>query len=120
MALQYINIVYAIWVKNISALKVKTTIKKPIHVAGGEIYNFQGNHQASQKYIYDNRLILCKWNTIPPPLSCNIAFTAVINLADRKFMTIFKAIQEIYMYCINVVFLLQSYMWILSLHDFKN
>ena len=48
--------------------------------------------------IYDSRHILCKWNTIFILLSCKIILTAVIHLADRISIKIFKPFKEIYMY----------------------
>ena len=64
----------------------------------GHCYNSQGTHKDSQRCIYDSRNILRKWNTVFIFLSRKIILTAVINLSDRKSITIFKSFKELEMY----------------------
>ena len=94
---QYIGILHVVWVKNIEDLKWRNT-KKNQSMGQGTLLKL--TNQDLLRGIYDNINILRKWNNIFILLSFNITFTAVSHLEDIKYITIFKYLKEIYMYCL--------------------
>ena len=93
-----IDVVHNIWGKSVPDLKLNTTRKKPIPVAG-DLVQVPGELLKLHKYVY---LTADMWfvNSIPLflTLSKKILFTAVDNISSRKVDTIFKAFKEIYSY----------------------
>ena len=80
MTVQDIDIAYAIWVKNILALKWTTTGKKPIHVIG-DIVTFTKEIIKLHKELFITTYILFL-NVIPFLISLgqNITFTVVSHI----------------------------------------
>ena len=87
VAVQDIDILHKIWDKNIVALKCNITEKKPIHMAGG-IVIISKEIIKLHKYVFMTSDLLFV-NGIPffIFLSCNITFSFVIHIEDRKAIT---------------------------------
>ena len=108
MTVQYIDISYEIWDKNIVDLKGNTTVKKQIHVVGNlvkvprEIIKLHKDVFVTADIIFVNGIpffIL---------LSRNIIFTMVNHLTDSKSNTLFKSPKWIYMYYIKRGFIITT------------
>ena len=98
MTVQDIDGDHNIWVNSVPDLKVKTTRKKPIPVAG-DLVQVPEYLVTLHKDIYLMADMLFV-NSIPFFLSLRrkICFKAVNHISNRKVETIFKSFKEIYMY----------------------
>ena len=98
MTVQDINIIIAIWGKDIFALKGETTRNKTIPVVEDfvQVPKEQIKHQRYITMTADIFLV----DTIPLFLTLRrkISFTMVHHLADRKDKTIYTAFNEVYIY----------------------
>ena len=90
------------------ALKGKTTRKKPIYTSG-EIFIIPKGLIKIHKYVFMTAGILFV-NEIPffISLNCNIIFTAVSHIFDRKTTAAFKHFKEIYMYDLKRGFIITT------------
>ena len=101
VTVQDIESAHKIWGKDISALKGKTTRKKPSHVAAdyvkvpSAILKLHKDVVLTADIFFVNKIPFCL------TLSRKICFTAVNHLADRKVNTIMKAYKDIHYFYLN-------------------
>ena len=101
---QYIDITYAIWGKNITSLKGKTNRNKPIHVVGDIVVIYRQLIKIYNDVFMTADIFFV--NGIPSFifLSLNITVTTVIHIYDIKAITVSKAFKEIYMFYLKYGF----------------
>jgi hypothetical protein len=98
---QYIDVAQKIWVKNIAALKGKTTRSKSIPVARDYVKVPMELMKLHKEVFLTTNIFFV--NKIPffLTLSRKICFTAITHLADRTVPHIFKAFKEMYQYYLH-------------------